>query len=95
MLKVNGTVFPMCAHYRAGMSGAPVRMIGYDADRDVWLAKRDGEPSFVWVQDFGDAWMAAASRGVDLEISAALYEDLVANGEAPTAPPTGVRITNA
>jgi hypothetical protein len=77
------------------MSGAPVRMFGWDGDREVWLAERDGEPEFVWVQDFGDAWMAAQSRGVELEISAALYEDLVAAGEAPAEPPTGVRITYA
>ena len=43
------------------MSGAPVHILGWDEERQVWLARRDGEPSFVWVQDFDDAHQAAIS----------------------------------
>jgi hypothetical protein len=74
-----------------GMSGAPVHILGWDEERQVWLARRDGEPSFVWVPDFDDAYQAACvSRGVDLIVSAAIYGEWAASGEAPKEPPRGV-----
>ncbi len=43
--------------------GAPIELLGLDAEREVILARRAGEPSFVWVQDLADAHQAAALRG--------------------------------
>lgn len=74
------------------MSGPPVRIVEWDADREVCLAGRDGEPSLVWVQDFADAWQAAISRGVELVVPMPVYEEWVADGEAPPEPPIGVSI---
>ena len=77
------------------MEEPPVRILDWDEERGVWLASRDGEPSFVWVQDFGDGFQAACvSRGVELLIPAAIYGEMVATGEAPPDPPMGVRITD-
>jgi hypothetical protein len=82
--------------YRACMSGAPVRILGWDERRQVWLARREGEASFVWVQDFGDAYQAArVSRGVDLVVPAAVYREWIAAGDAPEEPPQGVRLSGA
>jgi hypothetical protein len=73
------------------VSTAPVRIIGWDEERCVWLAERAGEPSFVWVQDFADAFQAArVSRGVELVVPATIYAGWVASGDAPSSPPTGV-----
>lgn len=78
------------------MSGAPVHILGWDESRQVWLARRDGEPSFVWVQDFDDAYQAAhVSRGVDLVVPASIYREWIAAGEAPTEVPQGVRLTDS
>ena len=72
------------------MSGAPVHVLGWDGERQVWLARRDGEPSFLWVQDFADAYQAARARSVDLIVSAAVYRGWIAIGEAPEQLPRGV-----
>ena len=69
----------------AGVSGAPVRILGWDEERQVWLARRDGEPSFVWVQGFTDAYRTArVSRGVDLIVPASIYRQWIAAGDAPS-----------
>jgi hypothetical protein len=73
------------------MSGAPVHILGWDDDRQVWLARRDGEPSFSWVQSFADAYLAACvHREVDLIVPAAVYEEWVSAGNAPQVPLRGV-----
>ncbi len=73
------------------MSGAPVHILGWDDSRQVWLARRDGEPSFAWVRSFADAYLAAcAHRKVDLIVPAAVYEEWVAAGDAPQVPLQGV-----
>jgi hypothetical protein len=65
------------------VGNAPVDIVRWDEERQVWLARRDGEPSFVWVQDFIDAWQAAhVSRGADL-IAAAIYQEWIAEGTSP------------
>lgn len=76
------------------MSGAPVHILDWDDQRQVWLARRDGEPSFVWVQGFADAYLAACvSRGVDLIVPAAIYRQWVATGDAPQIPARGVLLS--
>jgi hypothetical protein len=78
------------------MSSAPVRILGWDERRQVWLARRDGEASFVWVQDFGDAYQAACvARGVDLVVPAAVYRQRIASGDTPEEPPHGVQLSGA
>jgi hypothetical protein len=69
-------------------------ILGWDEGRQVWLARRDGEPSFVWVQDFSDAYQAARpSRGVDLIVPATIYREWIALGLAPEKVPFGVVLT--
>lgn len=73
------------------MGGAAVHILGWDGDRQVWLARRDDEPSFVWVQDFADAYQAAhVSRGVDLIVPAEIYREWAVRRQAPKQPPPGV-----
>jgi hypothetical protein len=73
------------------MSDAPVHVLGWDEERQIWPARRDGEPSFVWVQDFADACQAAhVSRGVDLIVPAAIYREWIAIGDVPERLPRGV-----
>jgi hypothetical protein len=68
--------------------GVPVHILGWDEERAVWLACRDGELSFVWVPDFDDAYQATCiSRGADLIVPAAIYREWVAIGEAPEERP--------
>jgi hypothetical protein len=70
---------------------APVHILRWDDERQAWLAHRDGEPSFVWVQDFLDAYQAAHdSRGVDLIVPASIYQEWVATDLAPEQAPAGV-----
>jgi hypothetical protein len=76
------------------MSSAPVHILAWDGERQVWRARRDGEPSFAWVQGFVDAYQAACvSRDVDLIVPEAIYQFWVAKGEAPKTPPPGVRLS--
>lgn len=75
------------------MADAPVRIFGWDEEREVWLAARDGEPSFVWVQDFADAYQAAESRDVEVVVPSGIYAVMVADGEAPSDPPSRVRLS--
>lgn len=73
------------------MNGAAVLILGRDDERQVWLARRDGEPSFACVQGFAYAYLAACvSRGVDLIVPAAVYGEWVVAGDAPQMPPRGV-----
>jgi hypothetical protein len=73
------------------MSGAPVHIISWDDERQVWLARRDGDPDFAWVHGYTDAYLAAyVHRGVDLIVPAAIYREWVAAGDAPEVPATGV-----
>jgi hypothetical protein len=63
---------------------APIELIGFRSDHEVILARRSGEPSFVWVQDIGDAYQAAASRGgVDVLVTRQFRDELLAYGMSP------------
>jgi hypothetical protein len=73
-------------------ASAPIELCGYHDDLDVILARREGEPDFIWVQDIGDAFQAAASRGVDLVVTRAFRDELVANGDLPPMELNGLRI---
>jgi hypothetical protein len=76
------------------MTGAPVQILGWDERRQVWLARREGESAFAWLQSFGDAYLAAiVSRGVDLIVPAAIYREWIASGDAPEEVPQGVRLS--
>jgi hypothetical protein len=58
------------------------------------MARRDGEASFVWVQDFDDAYRAAhVSRGVALLLPVAIYREWVAIGRAPEELLRGVQLS--
>jgi hypothetical protein len=66
------------------MDEAPIELLAMDRPhRGVIAARREGEPSFRWVQDIGDAVQAATARGVDLVISAELVAALRASGDLP------------
>jgi hypothetical protein len=71
------------AGYVQKVDGAPIELYGFHPDHDVILARCDGEPDFVWVQDLGDAFQAAASRGVDVVVSSSFKDELLASGESP------------
>ncbi len=64
---------------------APIELYGFhpDAEYDVILARRAGEPSFIWVQDLGDAFQAAGSRGVEIIATKEFCAELLANGHSP------------
>ncbi|HZZ96622.1 MAG TPA: hypothetical protein VFE19_06400 [Jatrophihabitantaceae bacterium] len=63
---------------------APIELIGFRSDHEVILARRSGEPSFVWVQDIEDAHQAAASRGgVDVVVTRQFRDELLAYGISP------------
>jgi hypothetical protein len=63
---------------------APIELYGYHAEYDgVILARREGEPSFVWVQDLGDAIQAAMARNVDIVVSVEMLANLRASGDLP------------
>jgi hypothetical protein len=64
---------------------APIELYGFHPEYDgVILARRSGEPSFRWVQDLGDAYQAAASRGgVDLVVTREFRDELLAHGASP------------
>lgn len=60
------------------MDDAPIELLAaYSPSEGMIPARRKGEPSFVGVQDIGDAMMAALARGVDLVIPADLAEELL------------------
>ena len=62
-------------------NSAPIELTGYDEEKDVILAQRAGEPSFIWVQDIGDAYQAAGTRGgVDIVVTRAVWDQLLAEG---------------
>jgi hypothetical protein len=66
------------------MQGAPIELVAIDSPHDgVIAARREGEPSFIWVQDIGEALQAAMARGVDLVIPAALLAELRRSNELP------------
>jgi hypothetical protein len=66
---------------------APIELLGLHPDDDGRiLARRAGEPSFVWVQDIEDAFQAAGSRGgVDVVATREFRDELLAHGESPLA----------
>lgn len=73
---------------------APIVLIAKDVPHDgVISARREGEPSFVWVQSGWDAVMAAASRGVELHIPASLMPKI--RSEFPPDLPDFIRIVDA
>ena len=56
-------------------SGAPIELLALDDPYvGVISARRNGEPSFLWVQGVSDAIMAALGRGVDLVVPAELFD---------------------
>lgn len=62
----------------------PIELYGFHPEYDTILARRSGEPSFMWVQDLEDAYQAAASRGgVDVVVSREFRDELLARGESP------------
>jgi hypothetical protein len=63
---------------------APIVIHGWDEENNYWTASRDGEPSFLGVQDLGDAYQASNTRGAELIISDGVYAQMVALGEAPS-----------
>lgn len=71
-----------------------MQVVGWDEARQVWLARREGEPTFVWVQDLGDAYIAAQPRGVELHVPASVYAEMVRSGDAPVEPLSIVRIVH-
>ena len=44
----------------------PIELIGFHPETHVILARRAGEPSFIWVQDIEDAYQAAGASVVTL-----------------------------
>lgn len=63
---------------------APIELLGFDPERNVILARRDGEPDFLWVQDLEDAYQAAASRGgVDIVVTRQVRDELLELGHSP------------
>ena len=63
---------------------APIELFGFHRDHDVILARRAGEPSFVWVQDLEDAYSAAACRGgVDVVVTRRFRDEPLARGFSP------------
>ena len=63
---------------------APIELIGFDPETHVILARRAGDPSFVWVQDIADAYQAAGSLGgVDVVTSAQFRDELRGEGVSP------------
>jgi hypothetical protein len=73
---------------------APIVLIAKDDPHEgVISARREGEPSFVWVQSGWDAVMAAASRGVELHIPASLMPEI--RSEFPPDLPQCIRIVDA
>jgi len=63
---------------------APIELLGFDEERGVILARRAGDPSFLWVQDLEDAYQAAGSvGGVDVVVSRRVLEELRAAGFSP------------
>jgi hypothetical protein len=66
------------------VAGGPIELVAIDwTNNGVITARREGEPSFVWVQDMGDAIQAAIARGVDLVVPADLVAELRAIGDLP------------
>jgi hypothetical protein len=58
----------------------PIELYGFHLENDVILARRPCEPSIVWVQDLGDAYQAAGSRGVDVVVTRAFRQALLDAG---------------
>ncbi len=58
-----------------GVSDAPIELIAVVDDDGRMSARREGEPSFTGVQGVADAIMSALSRGVDLVVPGALFEE--------------------
>jgi hypothetical protein len=63
---------------------APIELYGFHPEHEhLILARRAGEPSFVWVQDLGEAYQAAAARGVDVVVTREFRDELLARGASP------------
>lgn len=62
---------------------APIELYGFHPEYDnIILARRAGEPDFVWVEDLGDAYLAAAVRGVEVVVTAPFYDELLAAADS-------------
>lgn len=73
------------------MSGAPIELIAVgDPYPETISARRDGEPSFKWVNGIGDAIMAALGRGVDLIVPQEVFEEI--RDEFPPELPPYIKI---
>jgi hypothetical protein len=60
---------------------------GWSDAWQIWIASRDGEPSFRGVQGLGDAYMASARSDAKLIISDDVYAAMVRAGHAPPERP--------
>jgi hypothetical protein len=75
------------------VSDAPIELLALDEPYEGAIsARRVGEPSFTHVQDFGDAYMAAQTRGVRLVIPKSLADQLREVGDLPPELPPGVEV---
>jgi len=76
------------------MDDAPIELIELVEDdfSSIITARREGEPSFTHVQDFGDAYMAAQSRGVRIVIPEPLAAQLREVGDLPPNLPSWVEV---
>lgn len=63
---------------------APIELYGFHLEADVIVARRMDEPSFIWVQDLGDAYQAAGARGgIDIVVTKDFRAELLARGHSP------------
>jgi hypothetical protein len=77
--------------YVSYVNDAPIELLApYRPSQGLIPARREGEPSFVGVQDIGDAMMAAMARGVDLVVPADLAGELL--GDLPRDLPDWIKI---
>jgi hypothetical protein len=70
---------------------APIELIALDEPYDGMIsARREGEPSFIGVQDVGDAIQAALARGVDLVVPQRLFTEI--RGDFPPELPPWIKV---
>ncbi|MFL6155955.1 MAG: hypothetical protein ACJ72D_07690 [Marmoricola sp.] len=69
------------------VEGAPIELIALDTPYQGTIsARRRGEESLRWVNGIGDAIMAAMSRGVDLVVPTAMFDE-ISDEFPPDLPP--------
>jgi hypothetical protein len=73
------------------VKAAPIVLIALDQPVEGNIsASVEGEPSFLWVEDIGDALYTAVTRGVDLVIPAHVYAQL--RHELPPELPDWIKV---